>query len=206
MATEPVGDTAGEDWLVADLLRVEDLMIGAAGSSRHSLVSEASLYLLKAGGKRLRPALVMITSRAGEPGRPESDLAAAALELVHLATLYHDDVIDEADSRRGSPSVNARWDNTVAILTGDYLFARASEISTDLGTEVCRLLARTIAVLCWCVPVIVALSRVYRGMHYVTDVTFGAIGGFALTTGLDGLDVIYWSDVTHGGLIWRARL
>ncbi len=67
---------------------------------------------------------------------------------MHLATLYHDDVIDEADARRGAPSANVRWDNTVAILTGDYLFARASEISTDLGTDVCRLLARTIAVLC----------------------------------------------------------
>ena len=67
---------------------------------------------------------------------------------MHLATLYHDDVIDEADARRGAPSANARWGNTVAILTGDFLFARASEISADLGTEVCRLLARTIAMLC----------------------------------------------------------
>ena len=64
------------------------------------------------------------------------------------ATLYHDDVIDEADARHGVPSANVRWDNTVAILTGDYLFARASEISTDLGTDICALLARTIATLC----------------------------------------------------------
>jgi heptaprenyl diphosphate synthase len=71
-----------------------------------------------------------------------------AIELTHLATLYHDDVIDEADARRGIPSVNARWDNTVAILTGDFLFARASEISSDLGTDVTRLLAITIGRVC----------------------------------------------------------
>jgi heptaprenyl diphosphate synthase len=73
---------------------------------------------------------------------------SVAIELTHLATLYHDDVIDESDDRRGVPSANARWDNTVAILTGDYLFALASEMSADLGPEVCRLLARTITVLC----------------------------------------------------------
>jgi heptaprenyl diphosphate synthase len=71
-----------------------------------------------------------------------------AIELTHLATLYHDDVIDEAQSRRGIASANARWDNTVAILTGDFLFARASEISSDLGTDVTRLLAHTIAEVC----------------------------------------------------------
>jgi len=73
---------------------------------------------------------------------------AVAIELTHLATLYHDDVIDEARSRRGIPSANARWDNTVAILTGDFLFARASEISSALGTEVTKVLAETIAQVC----------------------------------------------------------
>ena len=68
--------------------------------------------------------------------------------LVHAATLYHDDAIDEAESRHGVPSVNARWDNTVAILTGDYLFARASESPSDLGADAIALLARTIATLC----------------------------------------------------------
>jgi heptaprenyl diphosphate synthase len=92
--------------------------------------------------------LVLLSGYFGDPTDSRLISGSVAIELVHLATLYHDDVIDEADSRRGSPSVNARWDNTVAILTGDYLFARASEISTDLGPEVCRLLARTIAVLC----------------------------------------------------------
>jgi heptaprenyl diphosphate synthase len=112
------------------------------------LLADTAKYLLQAGGKRFRPMLVLLSGYFGEPTDPRLIPGSVAIELVHLATLYHDDVIDEADSRRGTPSVNARWDNTVAILTGDYLFARASELSADLGTEVCRLLARTIAVLC----------------------------------------------------------
>ncbi len=112
------------------------------------LLAETSSYLLAAGGKRFRPMLVLLSGYFGDPADPRLIPGSVAIELVHLATLYHDDVIDEADARRGIPSVNARWDNTVAILTGDYLFARASEISTELGTDVCALLARTIATLC----------------------------------------------------------
>jgi heptaprenyl diphosphate synthase len=112
------------------------------------LLAETSRYLLAAGGKRFRPMLVLLSGYFGDPADPRLIPASVAIELVHLATLYHDDVIDESDSRRGIASVNARWSNTVAVLTGDYLFARASEISTELGTEVCRILARTIAVLC----------------------------------------------------------
>ncbi len=112
------------------------------------LLAETSQYLLAAGGKRFRPMLVLLSGYFGDPTDPRLIPGSVAIELVHLATLYHDDVIDEADSRRGIPSVNARWDNTVAILTGDYLFARASEISTELGADVCALLARTIATLC----------------------------------------------------------
>ncbi len=112
------------------------------------LLAETSSYLLSAGGKRFRPMLVLLAGYFGDPRDPRLVPGSVAIELVHLATLYHDDVIDEADSRRGIPSVNARWDNTVAILTGDYLFARASEISTELGTGVIALLARTIATLC----------------------------------------------------------
>jgi heptaprenyl diphosphate synthase len=92
--------------------------------------------------------LVLLAGYFGDPTDPRLIPGSVTIELTHLATLYHDDVIDEAEDRRGVPSTNARWDNTVAILTGDYLFARASELSADLGTEVCRLLARTIAVLC----------------------------------------------------------
>ncbi|MBA3690688.1 MAG: polyprenyl synthetase family protein [Actinobacteria bacterium] len=112
------------------------------------LLTETSSYLIAAGGKRFRAMLVLLAGYLGDPSDPRLISGSVAIELVHLATLYHDDVIDEADARRGAPSANVRWNNTVAILTGDFLFARASEISTDLGTDICRLLARTIAVLC----------------------------------------------------------
>jgi heptaprenyl diphosphate synthase len=112
------------------------------------MLAETAQYLLKAGGKRFRPMLVLLSGYFGDPTDPRLVPGSVSIELVHQATLYHDDVIDEADARHGVPSANLRWDNTVAILTGDYLFARASEISTELGTDVCALLARTIATLC----------------------------------------------------------
>ena len=112
------------------------------------MLAETAQYLLKAGGKRFRPMLVLLSGYVGDPTDPRLVPGSVSIELVHQATLYHDDVIDEADARHGVPSANLRWDNTVAILTGDYLFARASEISTELGTDVCALLARTIATLC----------------------------------------------------------
>jgi heptaprenyl diphosphate synthase len=111
-------------------------------------VSEAASYLVAAGGKRFRPLLVLLSGYFGDGSDPRLIDGATAIELTHVATLYHDDVIDEAETRHGVPSVNARWDNTVAILTGDFLFAKASEISADLGAEVTRLLARTIATVC----------------------------------------------------------
>src|SRR5436190_7538089 len=116
--------------------------------SDSDFVTEAASYLLSAGGKRFRPMLLLLGGYFGDPTDPRLIQGAVAIEIVHLATLYHDDVIDEAVSRRGHTSVNATWGNTVAILTGDFLFARASEISADLGTDVSRLLARTIATLC----------------------------------------------------------
>jgi heptaprenyl diphosphate synthase len=112
------------------------------------VVTEMASYLVAAGGKRFRPMLVLLSGYFGDPTDPRLVQGATAIEVTHLATLYHDDVIDEADTRRGRPSVNAQWGNNVAILTGDFLFARASEISSELGTEVTRLLARTIATVC----------------------------------------------------------
>jgi heptaprenyl diphosphate synthase len=112
------------------------------------MLAETARYLLAAGGKRFRPMLVLLAGYFGDPTDPRLISGAVAIELVHAATLYHDDVIDEAEHRHGVPSVNARWNNTVAILTGDYLFARASEISAELGTDIIALLARTIARLC----------------------------------------------------------
>jgi heptaprenyl diphosphate synthase len=129
------------------LAQVEAALSGAAGSEI-PLVSEAARYLLAAGGKRFRPLLVMLAANFGDPDDDRLVPGGVAIELTHLATLHHDDVIDEAETRRGIPSANARWDNTVAILTGDFLFARASEISAGLGGEVTRLLAVTIATVC----------------------------------------------------------
>jgi heptaprenyl diphosphate synthase len=145
---EALGDAAGENWLVEDMLRVEEVMTRAAGGSRHTLVSEASLYLMKAGGKRLRPALVMITSHAGEAGRLGSDLAAAAIELVHLATLYHDDVIDGTATRRGVATTHSKWGTDIAVLAGDYLFACGSSLGAAAGGEVPLILANAIAEVC----------------------------------------------------------
>jgi heptaprenyl diphosphate synthase len=143
---EPPDQTLESD-IRTRLDRVEEELEKAVGAESELLATTAR-HLLTAGGKRFRPMLVLLAGYFGDPSDPRLVSGSVAIELVHLATLYHDDVIDEADSRRGQPSVNARWDNTVAILTGDYLFARASEISSDLGPDVCRLLAQTIAILC----------------------------------------------------------
>ena len=109
----------------------------------YPLVEETSRHLVAAGGKRLRPLLTLISSHYGDPTRKEVIPAAVVCELTHLATLYHDDVMDEAPLRRGVESANNRWGNTIAILTGDYLFSKASDLLADLGPEAVRLQART---------------------------------------------------------------
>jgi heptaprenyl diphosphate synthase len=129
------------------LTGVESLLRESVRSS-YPFVTETSRHLVDAGGKRFRPLVVLLAAGFGDPDAAAVVPAAVAIELTHLSTLYHDDVMDEAVLRRGAPSANARWTNSVAILTGDFLFARASEITADLGTEATRILARTIAVLC----------------------------------------------------------
>jgi heptaprenyl diphosphate synthase len=108
-------------------------------------VTEAARHLINAGGKRFRPVLVMIGAEFGDPAAEGVVASAVGVELTHLASLYHDDVMDEADLRRGADSANARWDNTVAILTGDFLFAQASKVIADLGPEAVRIQAQTFA-------------------------------------------------------------
>lgn len=138
----------GPQWLAEDLQRIERLLLSSTSSSVHPLVGAAASHLLKAGGKRVRPALVILTSRSGEPGRDTSDLSAAAIELVHLATLYHDDVIDDTPTRRGVPTVHAKWGTHVAVLAGDFLFARGCALGADAGGEVPGILARAIGEVC----------------------------------------------------------
>jgi heptaprenyl diphosphate synthase len=134
--------------LGADLARVEDALRRSVRSDDEFLTQVAG-HLIEAGGKRLRPALaVAVGHLATTPADGDVILGAAAVELVHLGSLYHDDVMDEAATRRGVESVNSRWGNLVAILAGDFLLARASELASELGVEVTALLASTIGSLC----------------------------------------------------------
>ena len=114
-----------------------------------SFLNEVASHLIQAGGKRLRPSLTIAAAYL-QSGEVTTDtlLGGVSVELVHLASLYHDDVMDEPDRRRSVESVNARWGNLVAIVAGDFLLARAAEIAAGLGTEVAGLLAATLARLC----------------------------------------------------------
>jgi heptaprenyl diphosphate synthase len=127
------------------LVRVEDALL-AAVSSADEFVNDVGSHLIRAGGKRLRPAMAVAAAATSGVERVSDDVVqgGAAVELVQVGSLYHDDVIDEAVIRRDVESVNARWGNLVAILAGDFLLARASEIAASLGTEVAGLLAATI--------------------------------------------------------------
>jgi len=125
--------------------RVEDLMATELGKA-DELMAEAVQHLFKAGGKRFRPLFTVLSGSLGP--RPEDEdvtIAGAVIELVHLATLYHDDVMDEAQVRRGADSANARWGNNIAILAGDYLFATASRLVSRLGPDAVRVIADTFA-------------------------------------------------------------
>jgi heptaprenyl diphosphate synthase len=137
-------DSAMEARVRAGLQDVEQ-RLGAAVHSDAPFVAEASRHLMNAGGKRFRPMLVLVAAEFGDPASAGVVPAAVGVELTHLASLYHDDVMDEADLRRGALSANARWDNSVAILTGDFLFAQASEVIADLGPQAVRIQARTFA-------------------------------------------------------------
>jgi len=135
-------DSALEAEVLDDLAQVEDVLAVTAHPD-DELLTEASRHLIAAGGKRFRAMLVLLAARFGDPKDPRVIQAATAIELTHLATLFHDDVMDEALVRRGSPSVNSRWGNSVAILTGDFLFAQASQILADLGPQAVRIQAQT---------------------------------------------------------------
>ena len=137
-----IGDPDLEDRLASGLAAVEQLLHDTV-KSEDAFVSEVARHLVEAGGKRFRPMMVLLAAEFGDRHAPGVVPAAVVVELTHLATLYHDDVMDEAPLRRGAASANARWDNTVAILTGDFLFARASDLLADLGPAAVRIQART---------------------------------------------------------------
>jgi len=127
--------------------RIEE-MIATELRSGDELMTEAVLHLFEAGGKRFRPLFTVLSAQIGpDPDAWEVTVAGSVIELVHLATLYHDDVMDEAQMRRGVPSANARWGNNIAILAGDYLFATASRLVSQLGPDAVRIIAETFALL-----------------------------------------------------------
>lgn len=143
MLAEQTRDEVFEASVRAQLELIEAALLRAAEADS-DMVTEAAQHIIAAGGKRFRPLLVILGSRLG-PRAAVDDVvkAAVVVELTHVASLYHDDVMDEARMRRGSVSANSRWGNTVAILVGDLLFARASDIVCDLGPDFVRLQART---------------------------------------------------------------
>ncbi|MEI6403190.1 MAG: polyprenyl synthetase family protein [Actinomycetota bacterium] len=134
--------------MTADLERIEAALV-ASVRTPDAYLNEIASHLIVAGGKRLRPVLSLVAAQvAGGPATDDAVQGGIACELVQTGSLYHDDVMDEAPTRRGVETVNAKWGNLQAILAGDFLLSRASEIAASLGTEVAALLARTIGRLC----------------------------------------------------------
>ncbi|GAB2614577.1 polyprenyl synthetase family protein [Pseudactinotalea suaedae] len=136
----PLGDDRLEEEILGELESIERRLIEAAANA-NPLVQTPTRHLMEAGGKRLRPVLVLLTSHFGSGINEEVRTAAVATELTHLATLYHDDVMDDAPLRRGAPSAQQLWGNSVAILTGDLLFAKASQMVSALGPVAVRIQA-----------------------------------------------------------------
>jgi heptaprenyl diphosphate synthase len=130
--------------IIADGLAQVETGLREAARAQYALLDQAASYLID-GGKRLRPTLVLLAGQFGSTPDERLVPGAIAIELTHLATLYHDDVMDEAAVRHSHASANARWDNTIAILTGDFLFSCASNVLADLGAEAIRVQATTFA-------------------------------------------------------------
>ncbi len=170
------GDAAFAATVRDGVTRIEQLMDTELRGA-DEVMTDALLHLFLAGGKRFRPLFTVLAAQIGpRPDAWEVTTAGAVIEMVHLATLYHDDVMDEAEVRRGATSANARWSNNVAILAGDYLFATASRLVSRLGPEAVRLIAETFAQL------VTGQMRETRGM----------------TQGVDGVDPIeHYLKVVH---------
>ena len=129
-------------------LETIETQLKSATTYADSVAKNPARHLVDAGGKRIRPALVLLAAQLGDPNKQEVFDAAVVVELTHLATLYHDDVMDDAPTRRGVPTAQHVWGNSVAILTGDLLFARASQVGANLGQESLTLQADTFERLC----------------------------------------------------------
>jgi heptaprenyl diphosphate synthase len=198
---------------IADDLAVVEAALRDNSFGGDELFSEVSRHMMEAGGKRFRAMLVLLAARFGDSGDERIVPAAVAIELTHLASLFHDDVMDEASMRRGHESANSRFGNTVAILAGDYLFARASRILADLGPDAIRIQSETFARLCdgqllETVGVRPGEDALEHYMHVITEKTGSLIatsGRFgAMFSGLpdDMVDLI--SDACHRiGVAWQ---
>jgi heptaprenyl diphosphate synthase len=139
------GDASFATTVRDGVAKIEQLM-DVELRSADEIMTDSLMHLFKAGGKRFRPLFTVLSAQIGpNPDAAEVTIAGAVIELVHLATLYHDDVMDEAEVRRGAQTANMRWSNNVAILAGDYLFATASRLVSRLGPEAVRLIAETFA-------------------------------------------------------------
>lgn len=143
------GVDVGDADLAAELrerLHEVEAMLVSRLETGEDFLSEVALHLVTAGGKRFRPVVTLLAGALGpEPDRERLVKAAVVCEMIHLATLYHDDVMDEADMRRGVQSANSKWDNSTAILAGDFLFAHGSMLLADLGPDAVQLIAQTFA-------------------------------------------------------------
>ena len=135
--------------MTGDRERIEVALLAAVRTS-DAYLTEIASHLIVAGGKRLRPVLAVAAAQVGRAAAVADSVIQGAIscELVHLGSLYHDDVMDESTTRRGVETVNAKWGNLQAIVAGDFLLARASEIAASLGNDIAGLLARTIGRLC----------------------------------------------------------
>jgi heptaprenyl diphosphate synthase len=129
------------------MARVDDLILATVDHD-DPLIAQASAHLAEAGGKRFRPLLTLLASELGRGVSEQVIAAGAGVELTHLASLYHDDVMDEAEVRRGVPSANAKYDNSTAILVGDLLFGKASELVAGLGADAVLIQAQAFVRLC----------------------------------------------------------
>ena len=138
----PILDPELESRLRSRMQEVE-IALEDAIQSEAAFVTGAARHLMHAGGKRFRPLLVLLAAETGNPDADGVVTSACVVELTHLASLYHDDVMDEAVLRRGAESANARWDNHVAILTGDFLFSKSSELTAELGADAVKIQAQT---------------------------------------------------------------
>ncbi|MET1030354.1 heptaprenyl diphosphate synthase component II [Domibacillus tundrae] len=153
--------------LKADINLIEQELERAVGSSS-TILEEASVHLLQAGGKRIRPVMLLLGAKFGDYDIHRVKYAAASLELIHMASLVHDDVIDDAVIRRGQHTVKAEWDNRIAMYTGDYIFAAALDCMTQIDdVEAHRILSNTMTELC--IGEIVQIQDKYRYDQHLRD-------------------------------------